>query len=263
MIARPLRLFWLYVRLGVLNELQYRVNFFVQIVQSLVALGAGLAALALVFSYTQTLAGWTQPELLAVLGVYVLVGGFIKMTIQPNMTRLMEDVQEGTLDFVLTKPEDAQLLVSVREIRLWQVVDVVLGAIVLAVAISQLGEAIGIREAVMFAFALALGAMMIYSLWLIITTGAFWVVRMENVIELLQGLYQAGRWPVDVYPSALRLGLTFLVPVGIAITVPAEALTARLTPQTFLLAAGVAAVLVLFSRWFWTFGLRHYSGASA
>lgn len=260
---RALRLFWLYTRLGILNELQYRVNFFVQILQSMVALGAGLAALALVFIYTQTLAGWTQPELLAVLGVYVLVGGLIKMTIQPNMTRLMEDVQEGTLDFVLTKPEDAQVLISVREIRLWQVVDVLLGALVLGVAISQLGKTIGVREAVLFAFALALGGAMIYSLWLIITTGAFWVVRMEHVTELLQGIYQAGRWPVDVYPGALRLGLTFLVPVGIAITVPAEALTARLTPQTLLLAVAVAGVLLLFSRWFWTFGLRHYTGASA
>jgi ABC-2 type transport system permease protein len=261
--VRSLRLFWLYVRLGVLNELQYRVNFFVQIVQSVVALGTGLAALALVFSYTQTLAGWTEPELLAVLGVWVLVGGIIKMTIRPNMARLMEDVQQGTLDFVLTKPEDAQVLVSVREVRLWQVVDVILGSIVLGVAIGQLGGSIGTREAVMFAFALILGGTMIYSLFLIVTTGAFWIVRMDFVDELLYGIYQTGRWPVDVYPGALRLGLTFLVPVGIAITVPAAALTARLTPQTFLLAVAVAAVLVLFSRWFWTFGLRHYTGASA
>jgi len=260
---RSVRVAWLYLRLGVLNELQYRVNFFVQIVQSVVALGTGLAALALVFSYTPTLAGWTQPELLAVLGVYVLVGGLIKMSIQPNMARLMEDVQGGTLDFVLTKPEDAQVLVSVREVRLWQVVDVLLSAVVLAVAVSQLGEAIGMREALLFAFALTLGGAIIYSVWLIITTGAFWVVRMEFVNELMQGIYQTGRWPVDVYPGALRLGLTFLVPVGIAITVPASALTARLTPQTFLLAVAVAAVLVLFSRWFWTFGLRHYTGASA
>lgn len=260
---RPVRLAWLYLRLGILNELQYRVNFFVQIVQSLVALGTGLAALALVFGYAQTLAGWTHPELLAVLGVYVLVGGIIKMTIQPNMARLMEDVQEGTLDFVLTKPEDAQVLVSVREVRLWQFIDVVLGAVVLSVAITQLGETIGVREAVIFAFALVLGGMTIYSLWLIITTGAFWVVRMEHVTELLQGVYQAGRWPVDVYPNALRLGLTFLIPVGIAITVPAEALTARLAPQSLLLALAVAAVLVAVSRWFWTFGLRHYVGASA
>ena len=51
--------------------------------------------------------------------------------IQPNMQRLMEDIRRGTFDFVLTKPEDAQVLVSVREVRIWQRVDVLIGLVVL------------------------------------------------------------------------------------------------------------------------------------
>ena len=56
----------------------------------------------------------------------------------------MTDVRQGTLDFVLTKPEDAQVMVSVREIRIWQAVDVVVGAIVLVVAVAQLERTIGL-----------------------------------------------------------------------------------------------------------------------
>jgi len=40
-------------------------------------------------------------------------------------------------------------------------------------------------------------------------------------------------------PSWLRLILTFIVPVAFAVTAPAEALTARLTPQTLALALGL------------------------
>ncbi|MGQ0570362.1 MAG: ABC-2 family transporter protein, partial [Armatimonadota bacterium] len=86
-----LRLAWLYLRVGVMSEVQYRVNFFVQLLQSLVALGTGLVALALVFTYTDTLAGWSHAELLAVMGVHILVGGIIRTSIQPNMQRLMDD----------------------------------------------------------------------------------------------------------------------------------------------------------------------------
>jgi ABC-2 type transport system permease protein len=92
---------------------------------------------------------------------------------------------------------------------------------------------------------------------------AFWVVRMEHVLELFEGVYQTGRWPIGVYPGWLRYGITFLVPVGLAVTVPAEALTSRLHPLTLLGAAGFAAGLFAFTRWFWRFGLRRYSGASA
>ena len=69
------------------------------------------------------------------MGIFVMMGGVIRAAIQPNMERLMEDIQEGTLDFALTKPADAQLFVSVREFRLWQLVDVVTGMIVIIVAL--------------------------------------------------------------------------------------------------------------------------------
>ena len=104
---------------------------------------------------------------------------------------------------------------------------------------------------------------MVYCFWLIVTTGAFWVVRMEHVLELFEGIYQTGRWPIGVYPAWLRYSVTFLIPVGFAVTVPAEALTSRLHWGTFVLALVFAVVLFAFTRWFWRFGLRHYSGASA
>ncbi|MCU0492395.1 MAG: ABC-2 family transporter protein [Chloroflexaceae bacterium] len=257
------RLSWLYFRVGALNELQYRVNFFVQLVQSLVALGVGLAGLALVFSHTTDLAGWSQAELLAVMGVHILMGGLIRMLIQPNMQRLLEDVQEGSLDFALTKPEDSQLIVSVREIRIWQAVDVVTGLTVLGVALALLQGSLGLWQSFGFALALLCGGLMIYCFWLMITTVAFWVVRMDEIINLFEGVYAAGRYPVGIYPEWLRIGLTFLVPVAFAVTVPAEALTNRLTWQTLLGAVGLALALLLITRWFWRFGLRHYSGASA
>jgi ABC-2 type transport system permease protein len=257
------RVAWAYFRIGALNELQYRVNFFIQLFESFLALATGLVGLALVFSHTSSLGGWSRPELLVVMGVHILMGGLIKTTIQPNMERLMGDVQQGTLDYTLVKPSDSQLLVSVREVRVWQGVDIIMGLIILIIAVLQLQSRIGIGQALAFAAALLLGGLMIYSFWLILTTGAFWVVRMDQIVELFQGVYQAGRWPVGIYPGWLRSGLTFLVPVAFAVTVPAEALTGRLTSQTLLGAAALAFALLLAARWVWFTGLRNYTGASA
>ena len=258
-----LRVGWLYFKVGVMNELQYRVNFFVQLLQSLIQVGTGLVMLSLVYSHTTELHGWTEPELLSLLGVQILLGGFIHAFIQPNMERLMEDVQQGTLDYALTKPEDSQVLVSVRQVRIWQVVEVISGLVLLIVGLTGVQNSIGPVDAVAFAFALGIGAVLVYCFWLILTTGAFWVVRMEHVLELFEGIYQTGRWPVGVYPGWLRYSVTFLVPVAFAVTVPAEAVTSRLAWTTLALAVGFAAVLFGFTRWFWRFGLRHYSGASA
>lgn len=257
------RIAWLFFRVGALNELQYRVNFLVQLLKSLTALGTGIIGLEVVFSHTTTLAGWTRPDLLAVMGVYTLMGGLINISIQPNMLQLLEDVQQGTFDYVLTKPADAQLQVSVRKVQIWSVTDILLGLGVLVYAVTQLQEGPGLLLALMFVALLIMGGLMIYSFWLIMTTGAFWVVRMENILELFQGVYQAGRWPVAIYPNWLQIGLTFIVPVAFAVTVPAEDVTGRLTGATLLETLAVTALLLALSRWFWRFGLKRYSGASS
>ena len=259
----PFKLAWTYLRIGVMNELQYRVNFFIQLLQSAIGVGTGLIGLSLVFEQVNELAGWSRSELLAVMGVHLLMGGVIRSAIQPNMERLMNDVLNGTLDFALTKPTDAQTLVSVREFRFWQLTDVIVGLVILSVAVAQLHEKMQALQMVAFLAALLLGAVMLYCVWLMVTSIAFWVIRVGDIIELFQGLFAAGRWPVSIYPDWLRTGMTFLVPVAFAVTVPAEAMTNRLTPSTMLGAFGLTILLMLLARGVWLLGLRSYSGASA
>jgi viologen exporter family transport system permease protein len=97
----------------------------------------------------------------------------------------------------------------------------------------------------------------------VIATLAFWIVNVWEIMELFDGIYQTGRWPVSIYPLWLRIGVTFIVPIAFAITVPAEAVTSRLDWSTVALALGFCVALFAVTRWWWGFGLRRYSGASA
>ena len=76
-----LRLTWLHLRVAVMNEVQYRANFFIQLLQSVVLVGTGLVALAVIFDHTTDLNGWSRPELIVVMGVYTAVGGLIGFAI--------------------------------------------------------------------------------------------------------------------------------------------------------------------------------------
>src|SRR3990170_3584999 len=204
-----LRLLWIHLRLGILNELQYRTNLVIQLIQSSVGLLTALLGLGVVFSKTDSLGGWSAPELLAIVGVYTLVAGITQLVVQPSLARFMEDVRLGTLDFTLTKPVDAQVTI-------------------------------------------------IYSFLLILATCVFWFIRLDNILNIFQSMYEAGKWPIGIYPPWLRTMLTFLVPIGFAITVPAEGLVGRLTSPNLLGALGLAIVLPLVARVFWRFGIRHY-----
>lgn len=243
--------------------MQYRANFWVQLVNSVIALGTGIVAIAIVYQHTETLAGWSPEELVTVLGVHLMVGGFLRTLVFPNMYKLMQDVEQGTLDYTLTRPADSQLLVSVREVELWSLIDVLTGAGVLVWAVLRLGDRVGIFHYLAFLVALVCGSIILYCLWIIAATLAFKVVRVDNVMQMLSGIYDAGRWPVGVYPGWLRGGLTFVVPLAFAITVPAETISGRID-WIWLLFTGLAtSVAFVAARLIWLWGIRNYSGASA
>ena len=260
---RFLHLFSVFLRIGALGEMAYRANFWVQTFESLLAMGTALGAVAVVFSRTDTLGGWHAEELVALIAVYFLVLGCINVVIAPSFEKFMQDVRDGNLDFTLTKPADAQLLVSIQQVRIFKLLEIVLGAALLAVALSLHAERTDWLTGVRFGVALLCGGTIVYSFWLILASLSFWFIRIENILMIFWSMYTAGRWPVGLYPSWLKWLLTAVVPVAFAVTVPAQAVAGRLETNTLFAAILLALAFALGSRWFWKQGLKHYSGASA
>jgi ABC-2 type transport system permease protein len=114
-----------------------------------------------------------------------------------------------------------------------------------------------------FAITLICGAVIIYSIWLSAVTLAFKAVDIGDLMQILNGVYEAGRWPVTIYPIWLRTSLTVVIPLAFAITVPAELISERVDWWWLLVAMGVAIAAFWVSRWIWRSGIRNYSGASA
>lgn len=262
-MKRAFTLAWQYLRLAFMNEMQYRINFFIQLFESTLALGTALIVLALVYAQTDLLNGWSRYELQAVQGVYVILMGIVQISIQPNVERLLTDVQQGTFDFVLVKPIDSQLLSSIREVRVWQSVDVLAGSAVLGHALWQLGKHIGLMQVGLFVVALISGVLIIYALVVALSTLAFWVVRIEAIFEVLIGIMAAGRLPTDIYPRWLQFMLVYLVPMAFAVTVPAQIITQRGDINALMTQLGVAAVFMIVTRLIWRKAVTRYSGASA
>jgi ABC-2 type transport system permease protein len=98
---------------------------------------------------------------------------------------------------------------------------------------------------------------------MLLITSAFWFVQLENVMELLFTFYEAGRFPVSVFPAWLRAILTFVVPIAFITTVPAAVIIGRLDAEFVVLAVVVTAILFTACAAFWRFAVRHYSSASS
>jgi ABC-2 type transport system permease protein len=255
---RIIRSLW---RVNVVEELQYRANFVASLLGTLFWMAMALLTLALFFRHTARLGGWDYWEVVVLLGVFNALTGVIEAVLRPGIGDLVDEVRSGKLDLILTKPVDAQLYVSFRRLDLWRFADVALGLALAGYAVVRVGRLPSAVDLVAFAVTFASAVALVYAIWVALMSLAFWFVAVENLSVLFDAVYEAARYPVSAYPSALRFVFVYLVPIAWTTTIPASALTGRLGPAAALGAAGVAAVALALTRLLWRAALWRYTSA--
>jgi len=256
---RILAAFW---RLNVVEELQYRANFVASVLGTVFSMATALLTLALFFHHTTALGGWDYWEIVVLLGVFNALTGVIEAVLRPGIGQLAGEVRSGELDLVLVKPVDAQGFVSFRRLDIWRFSDVVLGLALAGYALFRLGRTPSLAQLAAFGLSLAAAAVVVYAIWVVLMSLAFWFVSVENIAVLFDAVYEGARYPVAAYPGALRFLFVYLIPIAWTTTIPASALTGRLRPEIGLAAAVVAALAFVLARVLWRAALRRYSGAS-
>ena len=253
-----LKLFW---AAAISAELEYRINFLLAALSSLGNLAGSLFGLFLFYRTGYTFSGWKWEEALVVLGIFTILQGFSSTFLAPNLSRIVDRVQQGTLDFVLLKPISSQFWLSANTVSPWGIPDIIFGAVLLLYSANKLGLKIG--NYFLTAIPLLFGMVSLYSIWFMLGAMSIWFVKIYNVTEVLRGLLEAGRFPMAAYPAAYRFFFTFVVPVAFFTTVPAEAMLGR-GEIVWIGGAGILAIALLFaSRYFWQFALRFYTSASS
>jgi len=243
--------------------LEYRANLALDLFEELIIVISSLVAVLILYDHTSAINGWTEGQMIELLGVYYLVQGAQAVVFETSFERFMEHVRMGTLDFILIKPVDSQFMISTRHVQVPQFGQIAMGVLVLAIGIAQVGGGFGVLDALAFAATLVCGLLLVYSLLLVLSTLSFWFVRVENLLAIFWSFLDAGRFPVDVYPGWLRVTLSTVVPIGIAVTVPAQAIAGRLELAGVVAMIGGTIIMCWFASWFWRRGLRSYTGASA
>jgi ABC-2 type transport system permease protein len=252
------RRFW---TTAIAAEMEYRLNFALETLTSIGNFVGSLFGLFLFYRQGYQFAGWSWEAALVVVGVFTFFQGVSAAFLSPNLSKIVEQIQKGTLDFVLLKPVSSQFWLSTRSISPWGLPDILLGLGLIGYGGTRLGVApvnylLGIVP-------LISAFLILYSLWFMLGATSIWFVKIYNVTEVLRGLLEAGRYPLVAYPASYRFFFTFVVPVSFITTVPAEAFLGRISWVSVGASICLAAILMVVANRFWRFALRFYTSASS
>lgn len=259
------RLIRLFLATSVKQELAYRANFWVSLLYSLLNLGTGVMGIVVLFGQVESVRGWTLPATLAILGVYLTLSALNQLFISPSLDRLAGmdgEIWTGKFDYLVLRPVNTQFLASFRYWHPFALVDLLMGLGVLGGAVALLQQSMSAGRLALFVLAMGIGLLTLYSILLFFSALVFWSPGFLFG-WVFGALYQVARYPVGMYPEWLRFTLTWVVPLGVMTTLPAQVLTGGVQPA--LLAGGAALSVALFvgASALFRGGLRRYASASS
>ena len=243
--------------------LQYRLEFLVEGALALLWMGVTLIPLIVVFGTRQAVEGWTFPEMLVVLGWFVALKGVLEGTLSPSLIQVVDFVRTGKLDFVLLKPADAQLLVSLAKIEPWRVIDLIGAGVIFSYAFREIGHRPSLAHVLLALGLLVAAVMVLYSIAILVVSIAFIAVRVDNLLYLFQSVFDVARWPSSVFRGFLAVLFTYVLPLALMTTYPALALLGKITAQTAIGALAGALVFAMLARLIWLSSIRRYTSASS
>jgi len=88
-------------------------------------------------------------------------------------------------------------------------------------------------------------------------------LEIDHTVMIYRDLVGLGRFPIDIYKEPLRSLITFIVPIGLMISIPAKAFMGLINPIGVISSVLFGMALFMLSLQFWKYALKKYTSASS
>lgn len=262
-LLRYLKLWSAFAKTSLLVKLEYKANFFLQIIVEIGWALVTVFALEIMFTQTDDISGWTKGEVFMIYAFYRLMSAMGAVIFRENIRELIVLVNSGNLDLLLTKPINTFVLVFTRHLAIDRFSQVLISLAVFYYATYILGLQFTLIKITLVIFLCLSGVFIRYGLSIIIHSLVFWLENLDNLERLELTLFGTARFPRQAFPPALRTAFTFVVPIMFAAAIPAEIFLGKSSPILLWITILLTSFISIFVYKFFFFALRHYSSASS
>lgn len=264
----PARLYGRLVGSEVRSTAEYPASFLFGVLTSGALTMLELVAVLAVFGNVESLAGWTLTDALVLYGMaqtsFALADLFVG-----HLDDLPAWIRSGRLDTLLLRPRRVLFQVLAGEVDLRSLGKLLQGGVVLAVALAGAGVTWSPARALLLVVALASGAVIYASIWVVTTSITFWLIDSREVANAFTyGGRQFATYPLGIYGEGIRHLARLVVPLAFTAYYPTVGLLGRDDPLGAPAALawagpGVAAATAVVAGLVWRTGVRSYRSVGA
>ena len=261
-MKRYLSLYGHFLRQQIMELAEYRLSFTIGLVAIFLVQGASLATLWVTMRQVPSLNGWTLQQVLLIYGLVIFSRSCTQMFTE-RIWVLGYYIRLGDFDRLLVRPINPLFHLLANGFNTEAVGNFLLGGTLIVTT----GRALGIFESPFnigyLVVSVASGAVIFFSINLITGVSAFWITDSIPVMGAVFENYLFAHYPLTIYPRAIRIMLTWIIPYGFASFYPASFLLGRDIGPLVWISPLVAVVLVAIGYRLWLVGLRRYVGTGS
>ena len=266
---------WLtFMRNALVREMTFRGNFLINLVTRGFWFFAQITLFEIIYRNVPAISDWSREQYFAFMATGMLINAIVEAFFMPNCANFSELIRTGNLDFALLKPIDTQFLISCEKMELAMVNQVILACSLLTYALIEIGEPISVLQVVAYVAFVLVGVAFFYSLMIVLASTSIWFGRNQGLYDFWFYITVFARYPRSIYdgvdPARLEAGealqgaFTFIVPILLVVTVPAELIAKSMTFWKLPLIGLTASLAGLIaSRLVFQWSLRSYRSASS
>lgn len=262
-MLRYLKLYGLFMAQQFKSFAEYRANFLIGASSTIFMQGASVLTVWVVMQQVPSLNGWSFDEVILVYGLITLSKSINHMFADNLWTVGRVYIRTGQFDRFLVRPLDPLFHLLADRFCYDGIGNFLVGLSLVAKASISLGLQWTPLNILYLLMAVLSGGLIFIALNLLTCVSSFWIMDSVPVTRLVFDNHLFVQYPLSMYPRAIGIWLTWIVPYAFASFYPASYLLGRDVGALAWLGPLMAAILLVISYRFWLFGLNHYSGTGS
>src|SRR3989344_8897310 len=255
------RVWWLSMKNFAKISLSSRSGIVIFTISKLLRFALFFIFLFAIFAQTKQIGGYNLWEMILFFLTFNLIDNTVQFLFR-EVYRFRRNVVEGLFDTVLVQPYPPLVRSLLGGSDIMDIPVLLVTVVCIAITVTHISVPSVID--VIFYISLLINAIIIgLSFHIAVLALGILTTAVDNAIMFYRDLTLMGRIPITIYQEPLRGILTFVIPVGIMMTFPVEALIGTLNPAFILLGFGISFILLFASLSLWHYSLRFYTSASS